>query len=164
MAEKYSLTLLAMHARVMPSIVLMDREIAAKAPEKNLLILILHEEEDALYAKEFGRLLQETHPQGVAGYRIQTQTAPYEKIKTASGAGAFYLLPAQTPKILQAVAWGIEQERITFSYDEQAVKEGVLASLSIGRKAVPYLNTDTLTKSKIRFNPTLISVAKRYPQ
>lgn len=153
-----------MHARVLPSIILMDRQIDQKTPPGVLEIAVLHLAEDRINAERFAALLEQTHPNGVGSYKVSARALSYAELKTAPAAAGYYLLPADQASITRAIDAAIAQSRVSFAYEESLVRSGVLASLSVGRKTTPYLNTDTIAKSRILFNPTLIGIAKRFPE
>lgn len=160
-AEKHNHTILQMHARVLPSIVLMDRQIDQKAPEKLLKIAVLFEESDKLEAEGFASLLRALDQDKIAQYKIEPLLVRYGQVLPRD-INAIYLLISTNEKIRASAKMATDQKIVSFSYQEDGVELGVMSSLSVGKQTVPYINLQTIQRSEIVFNPQLITMSKRF--
>ena len=157
--SKYNNTLLQMHARVLPSIVLMDRQIEEKVPNRVLKIAIIHKEEDIFDAQNFAKILLELDSSKIANFSVEPILLPIGSA-LPKDLIAIYMFPNSQIKTLAKDA--TKRKIVSFSYQIEGVEEGALASLIVGKQAVPYINLETVIKSEIIFNPALLTISKRF--
>lgn len=157
-ASKYNSTLLQIHARVLPSIVLMDRNIESKVPTKELKIAVFYEKEDLFEAQKFATILESVEANKIGNYSIKPVLITEEN-QLNSEFIAVYILSAIAPA--KVADHATDLKIISFSYKVEYVDLGVMASLVVGKQAVPYINLSTIKRSEILFSPALLSISKR---
>jgi hypothetical protein len=152
-----------MHARVFPTIVMMDTRLDDRLIDDRLVLVILHRPEDARYARVLQEEIAATHGEKIGGLAWEAHLVAYGDLTPQSTASAFYLFPTDTLTLIQHAQIATDRGRVSFGYEETSVENGVMASLFVGRNSTPWLNIDTIRQSGLTFKPTLIQISRHYP-
>ena len=152
-----------MHARVFPTIVMMDTEIGDRLIEDRVHLVILHQPSDAFYAQILIERMRSLHGPRLGGLAWQAEPIAYGTFDAQTPATAIYLFPAPPLTIIQSAQLATRRGLVSFGYEETSGENGVMASLFVGRSSTPWLNIETIRQSGIIFKPTLIQISRRYP-
>ena len=152
-----------MHARVFPTIVMMDTAIASRLIEDRLHLVVLHEGADRRYALNFIEQLQAHHGERIGPYAWDAEAIAYGAFDEDRAASAVYLLPTTPVMLMQSARTATDRGLVSFAYEENGIEFGVMTTLHVGRSSTPWLNIDTIRQSGITFKPTLIQIARHYP-
>ena len=74
----------------------------------------------------------------------------------------YYLFPANKDEIQKVLKVAKKTKALTFSYNEDDLKYGVMSSVFIASKVKPILNLDAIKSNNITFRPVLLKISKIY--
>lgn len=101
----------------------------------------------------------------IKGLPIQVKAMSYKEflvIKPENLAGIFVLDKFNKNQLTPIVKYGIENSRITYSPFDGDVENNMSAGLAIGARVRPFVNMETLNKSKVDIKSFFLKVAKKY--
>jgi len=156
-------SLLKVHATLLPKIYLMDYKFKDKIKDNTISIAILYHENEYRDAKKLKGLIQNRYRDGIKSYTVSPKLVNYKNIQTAE-ANIYYLFPTRSKEIREVVKKAATSDALTFSYQRDDLKHGVMISLNVSKKIKPLLNLEAIRTHKIALRPVLINISTIYSQ
>ena len=154
-------SLLKVHATLVPKLYLMDYKFKEKIANKTIKINIFYTSNEYLKAKELKSLMTHRYKNGLKGYKLDVKLVKYSALNKPK-ANIYYLFPSVTKDIKNVVQEAKLYNALTFSYQNEALKYGVMISLNISKKLKPLLNLKAIQTNNIVFRPVLIDISAIY--
>ena len=156
----YDDLLLRADASIFPKIMLMDKKIKNKLIENKIIYTIVYDQcdyETALHVKEYIESIFKDH---IDRYPFEVDLVEFSQLSSNTKASAFYVLKSSTDNIKKAADIAHQKGIISFSYDINNLKDGLLFSLVIEKTTVLYLNKEYLHTNSIDFDDFLLQTVK----
>jgi len=156
----YNSLLLKADATIFPKIMLMDKKIKDKLINNKIIYTIVYNQGDyetALHVKED---IKNTFKKHIDRYSYEIDLVEFSHLSLNTRASAFYVLKSSTENIKKAVNIARQKGIISFSYDVNNLKYGLLFSLIIENSTVLYLNKEYLHTKNIDFVDYLLSMVR----
>jgi hypothetical protein len=145
-AYNYDDLLLKAQSSIFPKIMLLDKKVKNKLIENKVVYTIVYDNNDyetALHVKNYIDTVFKGH---FNGYLYEINIVDFEHMSMNTKASAFYVLKSFKKNIEKVANIARQKGVITFSYDIENLKYGLLLSLIIQKSTVIYLNKENLTK------------------
>lgn len=159
-AYNYDDLLLQAQSSIFPKIMLLDKKVKNKLVENKLIYTIVYDNNDydtALHVKRYTDVILKKHSDT---YPYEIHIVDFEHLDTATKASAFYVLKSSKKNIEKVARIAREKGVISFSYDIDNLKYGLLLSLIIEKSTVIYLNKENLDTQSIDFVDFLFQMVK----
>lgn len=156
----YDDLLLKADAAIFPKIMLMDKKIKNKLIDNKIIYVIVYNKDDyeiALHEKEY---IENSFKKHMGSYPYKIDLVTFSHLSFNTKASAFYVLKSSIDNIKKAANIARKKEIISFSYDVNNLKHGLLFSLVIENSTILYLNKEYLHTKKIDFVDYLLSMAR----
>ena len=140
----YDELLLKAQASIFPKIMLLDKKIEKKLIKNKLVYTIVCDESDyetALHVKQY---IDNKFKGHFDRYPYEVQIVDFSHLGMQTPASAFYVLNSSKENIAKVAKIARKKGVITFSYDLENLKEGLLLSLLIEKSTMIYLNKENL--------------------
>ena len=157
--QSYQTSLLNLHAKVFPKILLSDTQLDEKLVDNNIVIIILYEEKDLKVAQSFQKRILKYHSQ-LGIYTFDVLLQKYTSFSSSDNATAYYQLLTDATTLQNTNSIIQLKNKISFSYDNSYLDRGTLMSLYIDKKVMPFIDMKTLKNSKIIFKNIIFKIAK----
>ncbi len=151
-------SLLKIHATLVPKIYLMDYKFKDKLVDNTITIAILYKKNDYQSAKELQTLMNNKYKKGIKSYRVNPILVSYADVDETQ-ANIYYLFPSDKKQILKVVKKASLDDALTFAYQRDDLRYGVMISLSIAKKVKPLLNLKAIQLHEISLRPILIDIS-----
>lgn len=158
-ADSYTNTMINIHAKVFPKILLSDTRIEEKLVDETIHIIILYSQEDYPIADRLRKQILNLYPR-LKNYPLNITLKEYSSFDPSESASAYYELLGDKKSILNVNKIAQKNSVITFSYSSDYLEYGTLMSLYIGNQVSPYINTETLKQSHIVLDTIIYKIAK----
>lgn len=155
----YNEVLLKAQASIFPKIMLLDKKIKNKLIDGKIVYAIIYEKEDYDKAIEVSKIINATYNGYFNEYAYKINLVEFSDLLSSTQASAIYVLNSDK-NIKKAANIALEKGIISFSYDVNNLKEGLLFSLVLEKTTILYLNKDDLVMKKIDFFDTLLQMVK----
>ncbi len=155
----YETSLLQIHAKIVPRIALMLEPMPQR---ETVSIVLLCQSADLEAAENLKLLMERSYPSGLGKKTLQVHIERYNTFEKAGEGTLLFLFDAPEAVRSRVITYAVEEHFLCMSYNASYLKEGVHASLHLGRNVQPYLNLLSARQSGIIFQRTLISVSKIY--
>lgn len=156
-------SLLKIHATLVPKIYLMDYKYKEKIDNNSIVIALVYKDSDYKNALSLKNKIKLKYGGGIKSYKIEVKLIPYSKIDR-SDANIYYLFPSTSENIKKVIQKANENQALTFSYLNNDLRYGVMASLKMGNKVKPLLNLDAIKLHNISFRPILLNISSIFSQ
>ena len=156
----YNDLLLKAQTTIFPKVMLMDKKIKNKLIDNKIIYIIVYDEGDyetALHVKEY---IENTFKKHMDTYPYEVNLVEFSQLSVDTKASAFYVLKSSTKNIKKAVNIAHQKKIISFSYDINNLRYGLLFSLIIEKNTVLYLNKEYLHTNNIDFVDFLLQTVK----
>jgi len=155
----YNDILLKAQASIFPKILLLDKKLDNKLINKEIVYTIVYEKIDYLTALEISNFIDKNYNGYFGKYPYSINLVQFSDISTQTEASAIYVLNSDK-NIRKIVDIAKTKGVITFSYDIDNLKEGLLFSLMLEKSTVLYLNKESLYTKDISFVDPLYQIVK----
>jgi hypothetical protein len=153
----YNSNLLNIQAKVYPKIIISDKNLENKTQNKKITLTILYEEIDYNTAL----ILKDKIENNYKSFKEKNLLVSLTKIddfdKKAPLSTAYYFLLANKNKISSISHFLALNNRLTFSYDDTYLENGVIFSLKINAQIDLFLNLRNLKKSKVELENSIFN-------
>jgi hypothetical protein len=139
---------------------LLDQKIENKLIDKKIIYTIVYETCDYQKATDIKKYINNKYRGDFDNYPYVIHTVEFSTLTDATPASAFYVLKASTSEIEKVAKVAKEKGVVTFSYDVNNLKYGLLFSLMLERTTVLYLNKDYLHLKTIDFVDSLLQMVQ----
>ncbi len=160
-SSAYDDDVLDIFSKILPRFVLMSSGKSTITKEK-IDICVLHDKLDERPASSLIAKIDRNHPNGLKNYRLHATGAPYSNLGACENTQLIFMFDTDEKNIEKTIHFSRNHRILTISYDAGYLEKGVNASLFLGRKVTPYLNIDTLRKSGVEIDNTLVRISKIY--
>lgn len=154
-------SLLKVHSTLVPKIYLMDYKFKDKLKNDTISIAIMYKKNEYKDAKLLKVMIENRYKNGIKSYKVEPKLINYKNIKTTE-ANIYYLLPAPSKDIEKVVKKAGTNDALTFAYNRDDLKYGVMISLNVSKKIKPLLNLEAIKIRKIALRPVLIDISTIY--
>ncbi|ADN08445.1 hypothetical protein [Sulfurimonas autotrophica] len=156
----YDDLLLKAQASIFPKIMLLDKKIENKLVKNKIIYTIVYDGSDYQTALHVKKYIETTFKGRFDKYPYEIHLVDFSHLSTDTKASAFYVLKSSTKNIQKAAKIAYEKRIISFSYDINNLKYGLLFSLIIENSTVLYLNKEYLHIKNIDFGDFLLQMVK----
>ena len=156
----YNDLLLKADATIFPKIMLMDKKIKTKLIDGELIYTIVYDKSDyetALHVKEY---IEKTFKKRMDRYPYEVDLVEFSQLSTNTKASALYVLKSSVENIKKAADVAHKKGIISFSYDVNNLKYGLLFSLVPENSTILYLNKEYFYSKNIDFVDYLLSMVR----
>lgn len=154
-------SLLKVHSTLVPKIYLMDYKFKDKVKDNAIAIAIMYKENEYKDAKRLKGMIENKYKDGIRGYKVKPELVKYKDIKTTE-VNIYYLFPTNSEEIKEVVNKASTVDALTFAYNRDDLKHGVMISLNVSKKIEPLLNLEAIQTNRITFRPVLIDISSIY--
>ena len=151
-------SLLKIHATLVPKIYLMDYKFKEKTLNNTITIAIMYKKNDYQSAKELQSLMRNRYKKGIKSYRVNPILVSYNDVDDTK-ANIYYLFPSDKKQIQKVVKKASLDDALTFAYQRDDLRYGVMISLSIAKKVKPLLNLESIKLHEISLRPMLLDIS-----
>lgn len=151
-------SLLKIHATLVPKIYLMDYNFKDKLINNAIVIAIVYKKSDYQSAKELEILIKNRYKKGIKSYKVIPMLVSYVN-ESSTKANIYYLFPNTKREIQKVIKTASKNNALTFSYDREDLKYGIMISLSITKQIRPILNLKAVKLNNISLRPVLIDIS-----
>ncbi len=153
----YNDLLLKAQASIFPKIMLLDKNIKNKLINGKIIYTIVYEQTDYDVALKIMHLINTKYNGHINKYEIKINLVPFSELSKNIDTTAIYVLNTDI-SIQKVIHIASIKNIITFSYDINNLKKGLLFSLVIEKSTVLYLNKENLYTRKIDFPDSLLQM------
>ncbi len=156
-AHNYDQLLLKAQASIFPKIALLDKKLNEKLVDGEIIYIIAYEEEDYPTAQEISKYIKIKYKENFDKYNYKINLVTFSNLTYDMNATVIYAL--NSDENIEKVA-NIAKKKgiITFAYDINNLKNGLLFSLVLEKTTVLYLNKENLYNGKIDFIDPLLQM------
>ena len=155
----YNNLLLQAQASIFPKILLLDKKIDNKLIDGKIIFTIIYDKNDYKAAQQINNYINENYKNYFDTYAYKINLVEISDFSLDTPASAIYMLnSAENVKKVAEIAK--KKGIITFSYDINNLKDGLLFSLMLEKSTVLYLNKEYLYTKKIDFVDALLRMVK----
>lgn len=158
-AEPYNNTLIDIHAKVFPKMLLSDTKIDEKLDNSTIKIIILYSDEDIIIANKLKTQMIRLYPL-LKDHPLHVVLKEYQQFDPAENTTAYYELFGDKKSIQNVNKSAQKNSRITFSYESDYLDYGTMMSLHVSGKVSPYISADALKQSNIILDNIIYKIAK----
>lgn len=155
----YNETLINAQAAVFPKILLLDKKLDKKLIQNKIVFIIAYEEADSVTATNLQTLLINRYKNSLSNYIFDVKTVEFSKISKDIEATAVYVLNSQT-NIQNLSKICASKGIITFAYDINNLKDGLMFSLVLEKNTALYINKENFKNNMIDFVSSLYEIVK----
>jgi len=141
----------------------MDYDLKSKIDNNIIFITIFYNQNDYKSAKSIKQDMETKYEDGLSKYSLSIELVLYsDKDIDNLNSNLYYLFPADKDDIEKVLKVAKKTKALTFSYNEDDLKYGVMSSVLIASKVKPILNLDAIKLNNITFRPILLKISKIY--
>jgi len=156
-AYTYNKLLLKAQASIFPKMIILDKKVDKKLVNGKIVYVIVYEKSDYYTALEIGEFIASNFKDGTGKYNYQVDLVEFKDFSDKTQATAVYVL--NSDENIQKVALNTAKKGIiSFSYDINNLKNGILFSLMLEKSTVIYLNKENLDTKSIDFVDSLYQI------
>ena len=156
----YDNILLKADSSIFPKIMLMDKKIKNKFIDYKIIYTIVYDERDYETALHVKKDIENIFKDYIDKYPYEVDLVEFSHLSLNTKASAFYVLKSSTDNIKKAANIARKKGIISFSYDINNLKYGLLFSLIIEKTTLLYLNKEYLHTNSIDFVDFLLQTVK----
>jgi hypothetical protein len=161
-AATYDDDTLEIFSKLLPRFVLMSSQKDKLKDE--ISICVLHNAVDENSAASLIGKVNKNYPDGIKTYKITLISSNYSDIDSCLNTQLLFIFNSDGKDIKKSIEFSKNNGALTISYDSILLKEGIGASLFLGRKVTPYINVSAIRKSGIELNNVLLRISKIYSE
>lgn len=158
-AYNYDDVLLKAQASIFPKVVLLDKKLENKLIDGEIIYTIVYDKTDYDKALKISGFINESYKGSFDKYRYKINLVDILDFSTKTKASAIYVL--KLDKDMQKVA-DIAKEKgvISFSYDINNLKNGLMFSLIIEKSTLLYVKKENLYNKNVEFVDSLLQIVR----
>ncbi|MBF0264692.1 MAG: DUF4154 domain-containing protein [Gammaproteobacteria bacterium] len=156
----YDKNVLEIIAKIIPRIVLMSSQ-KSKATD-SIDVCLLRDDTEQKSAQLLKNAIKANYPKGIKNTPINFVISDFDNANACRHSQITFMFNSNNKKIRETVTVLNQFQLLTMSYDEKFLEHGVGLSLFIGKKVVPYINTQAIFDNNIEINNMLLRVSKIY--
>ena len=160
LAYTYNDLLIKTQASIFPKIILLDRNLPMKLINDTIVLSIIYEKDDLFTAQNIKTIIEESFSNNIDGYGLQIQLIEVSQLSQATHATAFYVLNLSDEALKKVTKIAEQNHIMTFSYDLNNLRKGLLFSISMEQSTTFYVNKDNLHNEKVDFVAPLLQMVK----
>jgi len=155
----YDDIVLKAQASIFPKIILLDKKIQNKLIDGKIVYTIVYNKSDYNTALSIEKFINKNFQGSLDKYNYKVNLVEFEKFSIQTQASAVYVLnlSEHIEKIAKVAS---EKGIISFSYDINNLKKGLMFSLVIEKSTVLYLKKEILFATKIEFVDALLQMVR----
>jgi len=156
----YDDLLLRAQSAIYPKIVVLDKKVSSKLVDDKILFTVVYCKEDhesALFVKQY---IQNKYKDGVGKYPISVDLVEFSQLSKETGASALYVLYGSKNDIKKAAEIARQKRVISFSYNLENLKYGLLFAAVIEKTTTLYLNKEYKNIKSIELADFLLQSVK----
>ncbi len=155
----YNDMLLKAQASIFPKIMMLDKKLEEKLIDGKIVYTIVFDEEDHDTALRISEFINKNYKNNFDKYSYKINLVKFTDLSIDTNASIIYMLNSN--KDIKKVADIAKQKGIiTFAYDINNLKNGLLFSLMLEKSTVLYLNKENLHTQKVDFVDSLLQMVK----
>lgn len=154
----YNDLLIKAQSDIFPKLLLLDKKLNEKLVDGKIIYAVIYEEDDRKTAQKVRDEVIAQHSDRLGEYPFEIQLIRFDEIGKDFYATAVYTLNIGD-NIHALVNKALSGGMITFSYDINNLKSGVLLSMMIEKSTVLYLNKNYLKNYPVDFIDPLYQIA-----
>jgi len=155
----YDSLLLKAQASIFPKVMLLDKKIKDKLVDSNIVYTIVYDKSDYDTALFIRDSINKKYKGYFGQYVYKINLVEFSNLSKETQASAIYILNSDK-NIKKAANIAKEKGIISFSYDTDNLRQGLLFSLILEKSMVLYLNKDNLYTQKVDFVSSLLQIVK----
>ncbi|WP_457748912.1 hypothetical protein [Sulfurimonas sp.] len=156
----YNDLVLKAQSSIFPKIMLLDKKIEDKLVNNKIIYTIVYDESDYQTALHVKQYINATFKGHFDKYPYEVNLVDFADLSIKTKASALYVLKSSADNIRKAANIAEEKGIISFSYDINNLKYGLLFSLIIEKSTMLYLNKEYLHIKSIDFVDFLLQMVK----
>jgi hypothetical protein len=156
----YNELLLQAQASIFPKITLLDKKLENKLINGKIVYTIVYDKKDYLVALEIKELIDANCKGKFDKYAYKINLVEFSNVTNQTQVTVFYVLNSSEKEIQRIANFAKEKGIISFSYDENNLKNGLLFSLVLEKSTTLYLNKKYLDIRKVDFVNSLLQMTK----
>ena len=155
----YNELLIKAQSSIFPKIMLLDKKLEEKLVEGLVVYSIAYEDEDKDVAEMLKNRIESLYQGRLGQYALRVQAVPFKALKSGIRTTGLYVL--NSSESLEGIGRMAREEGIlTFAYDMENLKQGILLSLMVEKSTVLYLNKENLPRDKVDFVEALYQIVR----
>ncbi len=159
-AKSYDNNILEISSKIIPRIVLMSS--LKNIINTNINICVLRDDFDKDSASFLINKITENYPKGIGKYNLVFIENNFSNVNFCKDSHLTYIFNSGDEQIKSALSILNKYQILTMSYNNKYLEYGVTTSLFIGKKVVPYLNTEAIFNNKLEIDNILLRISKIY--
>lgn len=159
-ATTYDPLLLRAQSSIFPKIVLLDKDVAIKSPDNEVLITVVSMKQDVSIAQQLQSTIKEKYGDHLGDKKLIINMVAFEDIEKAPLATAYIVLQGSRADYEGVVSIASANNRIVFSYSYTDFEYKPLISLYVKEKTYIYVNKSSLQLYDIKFLPVFYKLTK----
>ena len=141
----------------------MDYDLKTKINKNTIFITLFYNQSDYKSAQSLKQNIETKYEDGLGKYSLSIKLVLYsEKNIDNLNSNLYYLFPATKKEIQEVLKVAKKTKALTFSYNDDDLKYGVMSSVLIATKVKPILNLDAIKSNDITLRPILLKISKIY--
>lgn len=156
----YDDLLLKAQASIFPKIMLLDQKLGDKLIDGEIVYTIVYDKSDYLEALEIKEFIDANYKGHFDEYEYKINLVEFSALTSQTQTSAFYVLNLSDQEIKQVANFAKEKGVISFSYEVNNLKYGLLFSLMLKNSTMLYLNKEYLDTAKIDFVDSLLQMVR----
>lgn len=156
----YNELFLQAQASIFPKIILLDKKLENKLINGKIVYTIVYDKKDYLIALEIKELIDANYKGKFDKYAYKINLVEFSNVTNQTQITVFYVLNSSEKEIQRIANFAKEKGVISFSYDENNLKNGLLFSLVLEKSTTLYLNKKYLDTRKVDFVNSLLQMTK----
>jgi hypothetical protein len=155
----YDDILLKAQASIFPKIIILDKKIEDKLVDGKIVYTIVYDKIDYLTAKSIEEFIDKNFQGELDKYKYKINLVEFSNFSQSTEASAVYVLNLKE-HIEKIATIAREKGIISFSYDINNLRRGLMFSLVIEKSTVLYLEKENLYTKRIDFVDALLQMVK----
>lgn len=155
----YDNLLLKAQASIFPKIIMLDKKLESKLVDGKIIYTIVYEKDDYETAVEIEKFIDAKYNGRFNDYAYKINLVEFSHLSKETQTSAIYSLNSEK-QIKKVVEIAEQKGVVTFSYDIDNLKNGLLFSLVLEKSTVLYCNKNNLYSQNISFVDSLYRIVK----
>ena len=159
-AADYDPLLLQAQASIFPKIIMLDKQVADKTIDNEIVISIISNNGDVAAAEILRAFIEKKYKNKLGSKKLTVKLNEFVNHDSKSVYTAYILLKGTDALFKTVVTHASNKNRIVFSYDYEDFRNNALISLHMKEKIYVYLNKSALHDYDIKFTPIFYKIVK----
>ena len=159
-ASSYNDLLLKAQSSIFPKILLLDKKLENKLVNNTLIYTIVYKNDDYNTALRVKNMIMKDNKKYFGKYPYKIDLVQFSKLSFKTEASSFYILDLSDEDVKKAAIIAKAKGIVSFAYNIDDLKDGLLFSLVMEKSIGLYLNKSNLSTKKIDFDDSLLQMVK----